>query len=87
MIWTINVSATALKDLKRIDKSVARRIIQFIKNRLVTHPDPASLAKRLKGKHSQFWRFRVGNYRLICDIQLDTYTILVLAIGHRKTVY
>jgi mRNA interferase RelE/StbE len=85
--WSIRLSETAKKQLQKLDKPIQRRISAYLNERLSTNPTPKALATRLAGTINDLWRFRVGDYRLICEIQDETVTILVLRIAHRKEVY
>lgn len=85
MAWKINFSDRAEKQLKKIDKPVVRRILKFLKTRVES--DPKSTGKFLKGKLSDLWSYRVGDYRLICSFQDDELIVLVLEVGHRREVY
>jgi len=87
VIWTINFSEIALKQLKKLDKQVAKRIIEFLEKRISVVDDPTQQAKALAYHKSGLWRYRVGDYRVICQINNETITILVLEIGHRKDIY
>ncbi len=85
--YKIEISTIAKDSLDKLDKSVVKRILNFLYNRLQTTNDPKQLAKPLKGNLSGYWRYRVGSYRIICDIQDDKLLILVLVINHRKEIY
>ena len=85
LAWTIEIAKTAKRDLSRIDKQHAKRIVRFLKDRVA--PDPRASGKALAGELSGLWRYRVGHYRIICDIQDFTVRVLVLRIAHRKDVY
>ena len=87
MAWTINYSERALKSLKKMDKQDARRILDFLEQRVASLADPRSLGKPLTGDLGIFWRYRVGNYRILCEVQDEKLVILTALIGHRKTVY
>lgn len=87
MAYKIKLTKTAEKDLSKLDKQSALRIIKFFKERIVTSDNPKQLGKQLTGTLKPFWRFRVGDYRIICDINDDELVILTLRIGHRKEVY
>ncbi|WP_320172183.1 type II toxin-antitoxin system RelE/ParE family toxin [Maridesulfovibrio sp.] len=87
MTWKIEISCKAEKQLKELNKSLRTRIIQFLKERVQPAADPRRLAKSLKGDKGGLWRFRVGDYRIICDIRGEEIKILVLTIGHRKEIY
>lgn len=87
MTWTIKFSETALKHLKKIAHKEAERIIEFVQDRLMNHPNPKILAKHLTGEWKDYWRYRVGNYRLICSIDTDVLIIEIIYIGHRREIY
>ena len=77
---------TALKKLSKLDNSVKSRITGYINN-LATLEDPRSRGKVLKGNLGEYWRYRVGDYRVICKIEDKELIILVVEIGDRKEVY
>lgn len=87
MAWQIEYSTTAKRVLKKLDKQTARQILDYMSNQVANRPDPRSLGKSLTGDLGGFWRYRVEDYRLICEIQDNQITVLVLKIGHRKKVY
>lgn len=88
MAWRIELTATAAKQLGKLDKAQARRITTFLRQRLATLDGPRSAGKALTGPQlGSFWRYRVGDYRLICDVQDGVLRILVIEIGHRREVY
>lgn len=87
MGWRIEFSDSALKALKKIDKQAAQRILRFIRERILTADDPRAHGKALHGELRTYWRYRVGNYRLICHIEDNALRILVIRIGHRKEMY
>lgn len=85
--YKIELTTKAKDILDKLDKPIAKRILNFLYNRVMKHEDPKQLAKPLKGKLSDYWRFRVGNYRIICKIKDDQPLIIVITINHRKDVY
>jgi mRNA interferase RelE/StbE len=87
LAWTIDYTQSARNQLKKLDKPVARRILDFLDNRVAKHDDPRSLGKALTGSLGTLWRYRVGDYRIICEIQRSTVRILVVRVGHRGEVY
>lgn len=87
MTWRIEVSQTAAKQLAKLDKTVARRIVAFLRERLATSDDPRLLGKSLTGPLGGLWRYRVGDYRVICDIKDGAVCILVLRVSHRRHAY
>lgn len=88
MVWQIEFDPSAQKELKKLDPQVVKRILDFLKKRLATQDDPRTLGQALKGsKLGDFWKYRVGDFRIIASIQDKTVCILVLRIGNRKEVY
>ena len=85
LTWKIEFTASAEKELAKLDKSGAKRIIKFLRERV--SGEPRSSGKVLKGEYSGLWRYRVGDYRLICEICDDKISVLVVRVGHRKEVY
>ena len=87
MAWKIEYSGRALKSLKKLDRSVAQRVVGFMKQRVAVLNDPRILGKPLKGELGTFWRYRVGDYRLLCNIDDDRLVVLVAIVGHRRQIY
>jgi len=87
MAWKVELSPTALKQLGKLDKSVSRRVLNFLRQRVEKLDDPRQIGQRLQGTLSEFWKYRVGDYRLICSLEDDRLVVLVLRIGHRRDVY
>ncbi len=88
MAWLIKFSNKAKKDLNKLDKQIAKRIITFLRERVMPLDDPRSIGDALKGsKLGSFWRYRVGDYRIITSIEDGSLTILVVKIGNRREVY
>ena len=87
MVWTVDYTETARKQLRKLDKQVARRILDFLDERVTTSEEPRSMGKALTGPLGSFWRYRVGEYRVICDIQDGRLRVLVVQIGNRREVY
>jgi mRNA interferase RelE/StbE len=87
LAWTIEYAGTAKKQLRRLDKAVARRIAGFMDERVASGDDPRRLGKALKGPLGDLWCYRVGDFRILCDIQDGVLTVLVLRIGNRREVY
>lgn len=86
MIWRIDLSDTARKQLSKLGKPEAKRITRFLRERLEPLDDPRLLGQALKGT-VDLWRYRVGDYRIIASIEDDQVRILVVRIGHRREVY
>ncbi|MGV1098479.1 type II toxin-antitoxin system RelE family toxin [Thiovibrio sp. JS02] len=86
MAWTINYATSAKGQLRKLDKQIARQIIEYMEGVAILE-DPCSKGKALKGPLGGLWRFRVDDWRIICDIQDDKLLVLVLRIGHRSKIY
>jgi len=85
--WQIKLKGSAAKSLKLLDTGTKQRVEQFI-DQLVETDNPRSHGKALQGKkYTGLWRYRVGDYRMICQIKDSELVILLLKIGHRKDVY
>jgi mRNA interferase RelE/StbE len=87
LAWTIEYAETAKKQLRKLDKLAARRIVDFMDERVATSDDPRATGKALKGPLGDLWRYRVGDFRIFCDIQDKVLTVLVLQVGNRREVY
>ena len=87
MTWTINYTSTAKTQLRKLDRPVAIRILDYMDQRVAVLDDPRTLGKGLSGRLSGLWRYRVGDCRVICEIQGSNVCILVVKIGNRREVY
>ena len=87
MAWTIDYTDTAKTQLRKLDKPVARRIVDYMDERIAGQSNPRSTGKALTGPLGDLWRYRVGDYRVICDIRDGTLRILVVQIGNRRDIY
>ena len=87
MSWTINYTETAQKQLQKLDKKIARRIMDYMDTRVAQSGDPRSAGKALSGTLGGLWRYRVADYRIIVDIQDSMLCVLVLNFGNRREIY
>ncbi len=88
LAWQIEFEDAALKELSKLDKPVAKRIVTFLRERVAVLDDPRSIGEALKGSRlGEFWKYRVGDYRIITNIEDGVMRILVLKIGNRREVY
>ena len=87
MAWTVEFDAEAAEEFKSLDHSVQRRLQDYIRDRISAAEDPRAFGRPLRGDKVGLWRYRVGNYRMICSIEEKAATVLVLRIGHRREVY
>ncbi len=85
--WRIEISRAAEKQIQKLDRKAQQSIVKFLRERVEAADNPRQWGKPLRGEKHGLWRYRVGDYRLICDIQDEKITVLVLVIGHRKDVY
>ena len=87
MAWTIDYTASALGQLKKLDKPTAGRIVGYMDERISEMDNPRSTGKALTGPLGGLWRYRVGDCRVICDIQDGALRVLVVQLGNRREVY
>ena len=88
LAWQIEFEDAALKELAKLDKPVAKRIVTFLRERVAVLDDPRSIGEALKGSRlGEFWKYRVGDYRIITNIEDGVMRILVLKVGNRREVY
>jgi mRNA interferase RelE/StbE len=88
LAWQISLSASAEKQLGKLDRPVARRILTFLRERVAPLDDPRAIGEALRGSDlGEFWKYRVGDWRLICEIQDKQILITVLSLGNRREVY
>ena len=88
MAWKIELSPLAQKNLDQLDPQIARRILKFLYERVAPLDNPRSIGEALKGSRlNDFWKYRVGDYRLISSIEDGALQILVVRIGNRREVY
>ena len=87
MAWRIEITRTPEKQIKKLDRAAQVSILRFLRERIQNAENPRRLGKPLHGDKVGLWRYRVSDYRLICAIQDEKITGLVLRVGHRKDVY
>lgn len=88
MAWIIEFDPDAVKDLKKLDRPVQQRLLAFLRERLAPMDNPRELGEALSGSAlGNYWKYRVGDWRLICDIQDKRIVVRVLRVGNRREVY
>ena len=88
MAWRVEFAKAALRELDRLDPQVARRILAFLHDRVVAQGDPRGVGQALKGAElGEFWKYRIGDYRVIADIDDGVLRVLVVRIGNRRDGY
>lgn len=86
MAWKIEYTDTARTQLRKLDRSTARRIMDYMDDRVATE-DPRRLGQPLTGSLGKLWRYRVGRFRVVCDLQDEAVRVLVVRVGRRDEVY
>jgi mRNA interferase RelE/StbE len=88
LAWRIEFDEKVKKYLATLDKTIAKRITTFLRERVANSDDPRSIGEALKGsKLGDFWKYRVGEHRIIANIEDGNVKIMVIKIGNRKEVY
>lgn len=88
MSWEIELDPAAVRELRKLDRPIAKRILDYFHNRLACIENPRSIGEALKGaKLGELWKYRVGDCRIIAHVEDRELRILVIRIGHRKDVY
>lgn len=88
MAWQIEFDPEALKDLKKLDRPVQVRLVAFLRDRLSPLDDPRSIGEALSGARlGTYWKYRVGDWRIVCDIRDQRLIVRVLRVGNRREVY
>jgi mRNA interferase RelE/StbE len=87
LTWAVDYTATAHTQLRKLDKQTARRIVDYMDERVAGQESPRNAGKALTGALSGLWRYRVGDCRVICDIQDATLRVLVVQLGKRSEIY
>lgn len=87
MTWKVEWDDAAVKELRKLDKQAQADILRYFRKRIATDEDPRRFGKPLSRELAGLWRYRVHNYRMICQIENDNLIVLVLRAAHRKDVY
>ena len=87
MTYRVVYTSRALKQLKKFDRFTAKLLLSWVERNLCHSENPRLKGKSLTGDKAELWRYRVGDYRILCVIKDDVVTIEVVSIGHRSTVY
>jgi len=88
MAWAIELSPGARRDLKQLDRQHAHRILKFLSERVTCLDDPRSIGRPMQGQQlGGLWRYRVGEYRVICSIEIERFVVLVVEVGRRREIY
>lgn len=88
MAWRVEIDRAAVRDLGKLDRQAAQRILAFLHGRVATPDDPRSIGAALKGSRlGEFWKYRVGSYRIITCIEDNALRVLVVRVARRDRVY
>lgn len=87
MAWTVEVSDFAERQLCKLDRPLQKRLLDWLDERIEGCKNPRHFGEPLRGNLANLWRYRVGDYRIICEIQDEQLVVLALAVGHRREVY
>ncbi|MBD5539348.1 MAG: type II toxin-antitoxin system RelE/ParE family toxin [Desulfovibrio sp.] len=87
MVWTVEITKPAKKELARLDKAMANRILRYLAERIATCDDPRRFGESLAENLSGLWKYRIGDFRVIAEIVDERFIVLVIRVGHRSKVY
>ncbi len=87
MAWTIDYTETARNQLRMLDRPIARRIVDYMSEGVASLEDPRSRGRALIGPLGGLWRYRVGDYRVLCELRDEALRVLVVRIAHRSRAY
>lgn len=87
MAWIVEFDQATIRELDQLDRQHARKILTYLAERIATSEDPRRFGGPLRRDLSGLWKYRIGDYRVVCDIQEEKVLVLVLRIGHRSKVY
>ena len=86
-MWKIEWDSKALKEAKKLDRDARKKIVDYLEKRVLASQNPYQFGEPLKGNKAGIWRYRVGNYRILCQIEDRALIVLVIAVGHRRDIY
>jgi mRNA interferase RelE/StbE len=87
LTWSVEWDDRARRELRRLDPQIQRAILRYFSERIAIEDDPRRFGKPLRHELQGLWRYRIGDYRAICQIENDHLVVLVLAVNHRRQVY
>jgi mRNA interferase RelE/StbE len=86
-VWRVEFDRAAARELRKLGVEAERRVLAYLRTRIARSGDPRRLGQPLTGDRQGFWRYRVGDYRIIAAIEDDRLVVLVVTVGHRREVY
>ena len=87
MAWKVEFEKSAKKELKSLDNAAQIKILRYLRKRIATNKDPRRFGDPLGKDLAGLWKYRIGDYRVVCDIQDEKILVLVLRVGHRRKIY
>jgi len=87
LAWTVEIDSFAEKQLRKLDRQVQKRLLDWLWDRIEGCKNPRHFGEPLRGDLTGLWRYRVGDYRIVCEIQDEKLVVLALALGHRREIY
>ena len=85
--WTVEFDDRARRELRKLDAKTQQTILRYLRERIAGADDPRRFGKPLRMKLAGLWRYRIGDYRLICRLEENRLVVLVLRVGHRREIY
>jgi mRNA interferase RelE/StbE len=86
-VWRVEFDRAAARELRKPGVEAERRVLAYLRTRIAGSDDPRRLGQPLTGDLQGFWRYRVGDYRIVASIEDDRFVVLVVTVGHRREVY
>jgi len=87
LAWIVEISDVAEKQLRKLDRPIQKRLLDWLNERIEGCKNPRHFGEPLRGDKAGLWRYRIGDFRIICEIQENRFVVLALAVGHRREVY
>ncbi|MBV9937245.1 MAG: type II toxin-antitoxin system RelE/ParE family toxin [Acidobacteriaceae bacterium] len=87
MAWSVEFNDIAERQLRKLGRQWQKKILDYLEDEIASLDDPRSRGKALTGDKGGLWRYRVGDYRIICSLENKVLLILVVAVGHRREIY
>ena len=87
VVWQVEFLPGATRDLKKLGSDAQRAILRYLRERIATAADPRRFGHALTGDKKGFWRYRIGDYRIVASIEDHRFVVLIVTIGHRREVY
>ena len=87
MAWKVSFTKNALKQLSKLDREIARLIVGFLEEKIAGSSDARRYGHALAGDLKGRWRYRIGDYRVLCELRDSELLVIVISVGHRKEIY